>query len=149
MSRKKRSRKPLGHYCWACNRSRPNEKFSGGGHARHLCRDCSKLGTHELAYRQALNDLERCITWEGINPRRRRKTFEQFLSHDDPRIRTLAEEMRDEDLAARRALQNDFEVEEAALDPDLHTAGSGEQVEDLDGETGGADDHHWISQMPF
>jgi hypothetical protein len=89
------------------------------------------------------------MTWDGIIPRRRRKTFEQFLSHDDPRIRTLAEEMRDEDLAVRSALQNDFEVEEVALDPDLHTAGSGEQVKDLDCETGDADDLHRSSQIPF
>ena len=66
MSRKKRERKLPGHYCWACGRRRPNEKFSGRGHARHLCRECAKLGAEELAYRQALRNLERCITWEGI-----------------------------------------------------------------------------------
>jgi len=41
MSRKKRQKRRLpGHYCWACDRRQPNEKFSGRGHARHLCRDC-------------------------------------------------------------------------------------------------------------
>ena len=102
MSHRKRSRKPPGHYCWACNCRRPNERFSGRGHARHLCRDCSKLGAHELAYRQALRNLERCMTWEGIIPRKRRTTFEQFLGHDDPRIRSLAEGMRKQDMAVGR-----------------------------------------------
>jgi len=29
-----------GHYCWVCRRIRPNEKFSGKGHAKHICREC-------------------------------------------------------------------------------------------------------------
>jgi hypothetical protein len=37
---------------------RPNERFSGRGHARHLCKECAKLGQEELAYRQAV-DAER------------------------------------------------------------------------------------------
>ena len=68
MSRKKRKRKQPGHFCWACGRRRPNEKFSGRGHARHVCRECAKLGAEELAYRQALRNLERCMTWEGNGP---------------------------------------------------------------------------------
>lgn len=32
----------MGHYCWMCGRVRPNEKFSGSGHQRHLCRECAK-----------------------------------------------------------------------------------------------------------
>lgn len=29
-----------GHYCRVCGRIRANERFSGKGHARHVCRDC-------------------------------------------------------------------------------------------------------------
>ena len=29
-----------GHYCWACGRQCPNEKFSGSGHRNHLCNEC-------------------------------------------------------------------------------------------------------------
>ncbi|MBR2767497.1 MAG: hypothetical protein IKD68_01050 [Solobacterium sp.] len=36
-------KKRQGHYCIVCGRRRPNEKFSGKGHARHICRDCQKL----------------------------------------------------------------------------------------------------------
>ena len=149
MSHRKRSRKPPGHYCWACNRRRPNERFSGRGHARHLCRDCSKLGAQELAYRQARRNLERCMTWEGIIPRKRRKTFEPFLGHDDPRIRSLAEEMRKQDMAERALLRADAEEEEAMLDSYLFAAENDEPVDDLDGEAGDADDPRWISELPF
>lgn len=28
-----------GHYCYVCGRERPNEKFSGWGHKKHVCKD--------------------------------------------------------------------------------------------------------------
>jgi hypothetical protein len=95
-SNKKRTKKheQRGHWCWCCGSFLPNEKFSGKGHARHLCKQCAKLGTEELSYRQALRDLERCFTWEGIIPRKRRKSSERFLQHDDERIRIEAEKMQ-------------------------------------------------------
>ena len=37
---KKKAKKLPGHYCWACGCRRANEKFSGKGHARHICREC-------------------------------------------------------------------------------------------------------------
>lgn len=89
------------------------------------------------------------MTWEGIIPRKRRTTFEPFLSHDDPRIRSLAEEMHKQDMTERALLRADFEVEAATLDLYLRTATSGERVRDLDCETGDADDPHGISQVPF
>ena len=33
----------MGHFCRICGRSRPNEKFSGGGHKTHVCKDCAHL----------------------------------------------------------------------------------------------------------
>ena len=138
MSRKKnRNRKLTGHYCWACDRRRPNEKFSGPGHARHLCRECAKLGAEELAYRQACRDLERCITWEGIIPRKRRESFDRFLDHGDPRIRAMAEEMRDEDRASR-TLMRAAELEE------VHSETSQEQICNDCGE-----DDDWLTEIPF
>lgn len=38
MGKKKRQ----GHYCRVCGRYRANEKFSGKGHARHICKDCAR-----------------------------------------------------------------------------------------------------------
>ncbi len=80
---------------------RANEKFSGRGHARHLCKECARLGTEELAYRQAIRDLERLVTWEGIIPRKRRQQFRKYLSHADERVRALAQEMEAADAVAR------------------------------------------------
>jgi hypothetical protein len=35
-------KKPSGHYCRICGRRRANEKFSGRGHAQHICKDCER-----------------------------------------------------------------------------------------------------------
>lgn len=97
MARKRQN----GHYCWACDRWRANEKFSGQGHARHLCKDCARLGKEELAYRQAIRNLERLATWEGIIPRKRRGQFRKYLAHADERVRARAREMEAADAVAR------------------------------------------------
>ncbi len=41
---KKRKNRPHGHYCKVCGEYKANEKFSGKGHAAHICKACSKLG---------------------------------------------------------------------------------------------------------
>ena len=44
MAKKKhKTNKPHGHYCYVCGKHKPNEKFSGSGHAHHICRQCQKI----------------------------------------------------------------------------------------------------------
>ena len=54
------------------------------------------------------------MTQEGIIPRKRRKTFERFLHHADPRIRALAEQMQTEDHQTRKLFRADMELDEIA-----------------------------------
>ena len=84
---------------------RPNEKFSGSGSERHLCKNCSKLRASELLHRQDPRNLERLVTWEGIIGRKKRKAFNRSLEHPDPRIRRYAEELAAQDLKARALLR--------------------------------------------
>lgn len=120
----KKHKKRRGHFCWCCGGLRPNENFSGRGHARHLCRDCATLGKAELNYRQAVRNLERNVTFEGIIGRKRRKSFEKFLSHPDERIRKYAEHLAAEDVKARAFLREmereweEGEPEGCEFDPD-------------------------------
>lgn len=37
-----KKKKHQGHYCRKCGRYRANEKFSGKGHAKHICKECQK-----------------------------------------------------------------------------------------------------------
>ena len=80
---------------------RANEKFSGSGHARHLCKDCARLGKEELAYRQAIRNLERLVTWEGFIPRKKRVQFRKYLEHEDERVRAYARQIEAADALAR------------------------------------------------
>jgi hypothetical protein len=38
----------MGHWCRICGCNKPNEKFSGKGHKKHVCKDCSKLPKDEI-----------------------------------------------------------------------------------------------------
>lgn len=49
--------KKRGHYCKVCGRYRANEKFTGKGHAAHICKDCAKLPSEEKAKQETLNRL--------------------------------------------------------------------------------------------
>jgi len=52
------------------------------------------------------------MTWDGIIPRKRRKSFEQFLHHADPRIRVEAEEMRKVNRGMRELMRETAEPDE-------------------------------------
>lgn len=85
-------RRRQGHFCWCCGRTRPNERFSGAGHARHVCKECQRLGADELAYRQAVLDIDRMIAWEtGRVKRKQRANFGRYLRDPNERIRQYAE----------------------------------------------------------
>ena len=98
----KKRPKYRGCFCWCCGQIRPNERLSGRGHARHLCRDCAKLDQAELEYRQHIRDIERTLDWDGRIRRRQRKVFERFLNHPNHRVRAfaIAAKKRDEQLRA-------------------------------------------------
>ena len=56
-------KKKHGHYCRICGDYKPNEKFSGKGHARHICKACTKLSVDQR------NELQRenRITEDDLN----------------------------------------------------------------------------------
>ena len=55
MAKKKRS----GHYCYVCGEYKPNEKFTGKGHARHICKQCQPLPDEVKADMVRCNDVMR------------------------------------------------------------------------------------------
>ena len=48
---------PQGHYCKICGQYKANEKFSGRGHATHICKSCAKLSAAEKAEAQTITHL--------------------------------------------------------------------------------------------
>ena len=104
-----------GLWCWCCDRVRANERFSGKGHARHLCRDCERLGAAELAFRQGQRAVDRLVSPFGTIPRRNREAFDRFLRHRNLRLRAYAHEVqaRHEEEVARSRLADDQGLEAA------------------------------------
>jgi len=49
----------MGHYCEVCGRTRANEKFSGRGHKKHKCKDCSRkpIAIQQKMMEELDNDL--------------------------------------------------------------------------------------------
>ena len=49
--------KKHGHYCKICGEYKANEKFSGKGHAAHICKSCASLPAEKQAELMTLNRL--------------------------------------------------------------------------------------------
>lgn len=47
----------MGHYCKICERTRANEKFSGKGNKKNVCKDCSKKPKQQGQNNPKENDL--------------------------------------------------------------------------------------------
>jgi hypothetical protein len=50
--------KPRGHFCKVCGEHKANEKFSGSGHAAHICKKCAALPVAERNEQAMLNRIE-------------------------------------------------------------------------------------------
>lgn len=50
-------KKKRGHYCKVCGEYKANEKFSGRGHAAHICKACASLPPEKKAEMMTINRL--------------------------------------------------------------------------------------------
>ena len=55
-SNKHKQNKPHGHFCYVCGEHKANEKFSGSGHAHHICKKCQAL---PVAKRNEMVDIRK------------------------------------------------------------------------------------------
>lgn len=55
---KHKQNKPHGHYCKVCGQHKANEKFSGKGHAAHICKACAAMSPAERSEQMTLNKIE-------------------------------------------------------------------------------------------
>ncbi len=99
---------------------RPNENFSGRGHARHLCRDCARLPKEELEYRSGMDDVRRATRIPGQHL----AALERYLEHPNERVR----------IAVRRILEEHERERATALMPTARDDASGEERESPNGE---------------
>ena len=91
-SKKRKKKKPKGqgdkHFCWVCGEHKAHEKFSGRGHATHMCRKCHALPVAErnimVAARRAENMAFRYLNEQEIKWLRKR------MNDSRPEVREAA-----------------------------------------------------------
>jgi hypothetical protein len=79
------------HDCYACERSRPNERFSGRGHARHICRDCQRLPAEEIARHQALCNMDGFLHRQSRISERNIASLRGLAGSTDPEVAAQAD----------------------------------------------------------
>jgi hypothetical protein len=78
--------KPHGHYCRSCRQYKANEKFSGRGHAAHICKECAKRGNKPpdvkpdpLQFIDEDSLLFESVEYEPPKPKKKRKPGKEKL----------------------------------------------------------------------
>lgn len=74
-----------GWYCKICGRFRPNEKFSGKGHAQHICKDCQRQIHEEKLTKKQVLKKEKATTYEQLIPQ-----VESLIKDVDNHVGALA-----------------------------------------------------------
>jgi methionyl-tRNA synthetase len=86
MARKKGYR---GHYCKVCGEILPNEKFTGKGHAAHICKSCARKPLDEQQEAVALNHICRTFRYSNLS-RQNRLILERYVHNKSERVRQAA-----------------------------------------------------------
>ena len=84
--------KKNGHYCKVCGRYRANEKFTGKGHATHICKDCAKLPPEEKAKQETSNRLFN-LPW--YLSKEQKAWLKNRMQDRRPEVKALAQEQYD------------------------------------------------------
>lgn len=80
--------KKHGHYCKVCSEYKANEKFSGKGHAAHICKACSNLPPEKRSEMMILNKLVD-LPWQLSKEQR---NWLKSKTHDRrPEVRAMAQ----------------------------------------------------------
>ncbi len=61
----------MGHWCRICRENVANERFSGKGHRKHICRRCKKLGKAEITRIDQSREIQDYIEQSHISPKNR------------------------------------------------------------------------------
>jgi len=89
--KKKRTKPGDRHYCWVCGTHKAHEKFSGKGHANHMCKQCHALPVAErnemVATRKAENMAFRHLSGQEI------KWLRERMNDPRPEVRETAREV--------------------------------------------------------
>lgn len=112
----KKRKKHQGHYCRICGEYKANEKFSGKGHARHICKQCQSLPEDVKADKVRCNEVERAAFKYPMS-RQDWELLEKYaMKYKDKESGQFAQEMLD--MKRGNYTQNE-DMEEDALFEDI------------------------------
>jgi len=77
-----------GHFCRICGEYRANEKFSGKGHAQHICKECAKLPAEK---RNEIQTVTRLLNLPFQLSKDQRTWLEKMRMDDSEEVRSAAE----------------------------------------------------------
>lgn len=83
-----KQKRPHGHYCKICGQHKANEKFSGKGHANHICKACSSLPAAAKAESQTMNRLMNLPTHRLTDSEK--KWLENRVHDSQPEVAEMA-----------------------------------------------------------
>ncbi len=61
-------KKYRGHYCKICGKCKPNEKFSGKGHGKHICKSCQSLSAEVKEDLMRIRNIEQIMDHYPTSP---------------------------------------------------------------------------------
>ena len=97
--------KKHGHYCKVCGEYKANEKFSGKGHASHICKSCASLPAEKQAELMTLNRLFN-LPWRLS--KEQLSWLKNRLKDRRPDVRELAQEQYEMRFPPRHLEDDDF-----------------------------------------
>ena len=140
MSKKRRNN---GHYCKICGCWKANERFSGSGHAAHICKDCAKL---PIAQRNEMQVVGRLMGLPFRLNKDQRKWLEAMRKDKREEVRNTAEWVYEQ----RYGWIEQMRKEEEELEAYLEEMGDEWEDEDWEDEEDGLDlDEIDITALPF
>ena len=97
--------KKHGHYCKICGEYKANEKFSGKGHASHICKSCASLPAEKQAELMTLNRLLN-LPWRLS--KEQLSWLKNRLKDRRPDVRALAQEQYEMRFPPRHLEDDEF-----------------------------------------
>lgn len=80
----------MGQWCWCCGNILPNEKFSGKGHRRHICRECARMPADKRLASEQHREISGFLEQSNISEKNK-KQLKALTASADPKIAEQAQ----------------------------------------------------------
>lgn len=81
----------MGRYCHIRGDYLPNERFSGKGHRRGVCKECARLPKAELFRIETISEMWGFVFDQSRISKKNRNRLKELCESDDPVVRETAE----------------------------------------------------------